>query len=85
VQAPITSILLHALETKGWIVSGDSDVRKECGEMKLDCHGILWCMDELRRNDHYAAAQCLALLDVLEGINKWLPKADLEKMRPALP
>ena len=75
------SILLHALETKGWILSGDGDVRKECGEMKLDCHGILWCIAELHRQGLYDAEQCLGLLDVLESINKWLPKTDLEKMR----
>lgn len=78
------SVLFHALELKGMVVSGDSDMRKECGEMKLECHGILWCIAELHRNGHYDAPQCLALLDVLEGINKWLPKDEMEKMRKEL-
>lgn len=83
-RPPDRSILFTARELKGWVVSGDKDVRKECGEMKLDCHGILWCIAELHRNGHYNAEQCLALLDVLEGINKWLPKADLAVMRKEL-
>ncbi len=78
------SVLFHALELKGMVVSGDSDMRKECGEMKLECHGILWCIAELHRNGHYDAEQCLALLDALEGINKWLPKDEMEKMRKGL-
>ncbi len=78
------SVLFHALELKGLVVSGDGDMRKECGEMKLECHGILWCIAELHRNGHYDAPQCLALLDVLEGINKWLPKDEMEKMRKEL-
>lgn len=75
------SVLFHALELKGMVVSGDSDMRKECGEMKLECHGILWCIAELHRNGLSDAQQCLALLDALEGINKWLPKEEMEKMR----
>lgn len=75
------SVLFHALQLKGMVVSGDSDMRKECGEMQLECHGILWCIAELHRHGHYDAAQCLGLLDVLEGINKWLPREELEKMR----
>ena len=78
------SVLFHALELKGMVVSGDSDMRKECGEMKLECHGILWCIAELHRNGHYDAPQCLALLDILESINKWLPKDEMEKMRKEL-
>lgn len=83
-RPPDRSILFTAQELKGWVVSGDKDVRKECSEMKLDCHGILWCVDELHRNGHFDAPQCLALLDVLEGINKWLPKDEMEKMRKEL-
>lgn len=83
-RPPDRSVLFHAQELGGWVLSGDKDVRNECGEMKLDCHGILWCVDELRRNGHYDAPQCLALLDVLEGINKWLPKGEMEKMRKEL-
>lgn len=75
------SVLFHALELKGMVVSGDSDMRKECGEMKLECHGILWCIAELHRNGLSDAQQCLDLLDALEGINKWLPKEEMEKMR----
>ena len=78
------SVLFHALELKGMVVSGDSDMRKECGEMKLECHGILWCIAELHLNGHYDAPQCLALLDILESINKWLPKDEMEKMRKEL-
>jgi predicted nucleic acid-binding protein len=78
------SVLFHALELKGMVVSGDSDMRKECDEMKLECHGILWCIAELHRNGHYDAKECLALLDALEGINKWLPKDEMEKMRKEL-
>lgn len=83
-RPPDRSILFTAQQLKGWVVSGDKDVRKECGEMKLDCHGILWCVGELHRNGHYDALQSLCLLDVLEGINKWLPKADLAAMRKQL-
>jgi len=78
------SILLQAKELDGWVLSGDGDVRKECGELSLRCHGILWCIAELHRNRHYDASKCLAVLDVLEAINKWLPKAELEKMRKEL-
>lgn len=78
------SVLFHALELKGMVVSGDSDMRKECSEMKLECHGILWCIAELRRHGHYDAEQCLGLLDELEAINKWLPREELEKMRKEL-
>jgi hypothetical protein len=59
-------------------------MRKECAEMELECHGILWCVGELRRNGHYDAQRCLAILDALEAINKWLPKAEMEKMRREL-
>lgn len=78
------SVLFHALELKGVVVSGDSDMRKECGEMQLECHGILWCIAELHRQGHFDEKECLGLLDVLEGINKWLPRAELEQMRGEL-
>ena len=78
------SVLFHALELKGMVVSGDSDMRKECGEMKLECHGILWCIAELHRVGHFDASQCLSILDRLESINKWLPKLEMEKLRKRL-
>ena len=78
------SILLHALEMKGWVLSGDKDVRNECGEMKLECHGMLWCLRELLRNGHYDKSGCLSALEQLEAINKWLPGKDVEKMRKEL-
>jgi len=78
------SILLRAKELAGIVLSGDGGMRKECEEMKLRCHGILWCIAELRQNGHYDAPRCLAVLDVLESINKWLPKDEMEKMRKEL-
>jgi len=75
------SVLFHALELKGVVVSGDSDMRKECGEMQLECHGILWCIAELHRHGHFDERECLGLLDELEAINKWLPREELDKMR----
>lgn len=78
------SILMSAIEFSAVVVSGDSGMRKECAEMKLECHGVLWCIAELHRHGHYDAEQCLALLDVLERINKWLPKEEMEKLRRRL-
>jgi predicted nucleic acid-binding protein len=78
------SVLLQAKEVNGIVLSGDGGVRKECEEMALRCHGILWCIRELRGNGHYDAQQCLAVLDVLEAINKWLPKGEVERMRREL-
>lgn len=83
-RPPDRSVLYHARELKGWVLSGDKDMRRECIEMKLECHGILWCVAELQRQGHYDASQCMELLDVLEAINKWLPKAELERMRKEL-
>lgn len=77
------SVLFHALELKGMVVSGDSDMRKECSELELECHGILWCVAELHRHGYFDADQCLGLLDALEGINRWLPREELGRMRKA--
>ena len=78
------SVLLRAKEISGIVLSGDGGVRKECEEMALNCHGILWCISELHRNGHYDAQQCLSVLDVLEAINMWLPKGEMERMRREL-
>lgn len=78
------SILMRAKELAGIVLSGDGGVRKECEEMSLRCHGILWCISELHLNGHYDALKCLAILDVLEAINKWLPKAEMAAMRKEL-
>jgi len=83
-RPPDRSILVRARELSGVVLTGDGDIRKECAEMKLECHGILWCINELHRNEQFDAARCLELLDVLEGINKWLPRVELEVMRREL-
>jgi hypothetical protein len=78
------SVLLREKELSGIVLSGDGGVRKECEEMALRCHGTLWCISELHGNGHYDAQKCLAVLDVLEAINKWLPKGEVERMRREL-
>lgn len=78
------SVLMRAKELAGIVLSGDGGVRKECMELGLRCHGILWCIMELHRNGHYSPTQSLAILDVLESINKWLPKAEMAQMRKEL-
>jgi len=83
-RPPDRSVLYHAKQLAGIVLTGDGDARKECAEMKLECHGILWCIAELRRNGHFDAVRCLALPDMLEAINKWLPRAEMEKMRKEL-
>lgn len=83
-RPPDRSVLYLAKALTGIVLTGDGDIRKECDDMTLECHGILWCIAELLRNGHYDNAQCLDVLDVLQRINKWLPKGELEKMRREL-
>ncbi len=78
------SVLLHALGITGIVLSGDSDMRKECAEMLLGCHGILWCISELNKQGLLTTTECLALLDKLEGVNKWLPKKEMGQLREDL-
>lgn len=80
-RPPDRSVLYLAKELPGIVLTGDGDIRKECGDMTLECHGILWCITELLQSGHYDKVRCLEVLDVLQRINKWLPKAELEKMR----
>ena len=83
-RPPDRSVLYHAKQLAGIVLTGDSDARKECAEMKLECHGILWCITELHRNGGYDPQRCLAILDTLEVINKWLPREEMAKMRREL-
>lgn len=83
-RPPDRSVLFHARELNGCVLSGDKDMRKECGEMELECHGILWCIEQLLKTGSFSAAACLGLLDQLKAINKWLPKAELDRMRKRL-
>jgi predicted nucleic acid-binding protein len=74
------SILLHAHELKALILTGDGSVRKECMDMDLECHGILWCVEQFLANGHYSKDQCLLALDTLQSINKWLPRSKLQEL-----
>lgn len=80
-RPPDRSVLYLAKELSGIVLTGDGDIRKECSDMALECHGTLWCIAELLRNGHYDKTRCLGVLDALQTINKWLPKGELEKMR----
>lgn len=83
-RPPDRSILYHAKAVAGIVLTGDGAARKECAEMNLECHGILWCIAELHQNGHFDKVQCMTLLDTLEAINKWLPRVEMEKMRREL-
>jgi predicted nucleic acid-binding protein len=83
-RPPDRSVLFHAQEMKGSVLSGDKDLRKECREMKLECHGILWCIAELHRYGRFEVKRALRALDKLEEINKWLPQEEVARMRKEL-
>lgn len=83
-RLPDRSILVHARQLAGMVLTGDGDMRKESKEMGLECHGILWCIRQVRGTFGLDDPQCLTLLDELERINKWLPEKELEKLRTEL-
>ncbi len=80
-EAGEMSVLFHAREIGGIMLSGDGAFRKYVRQQGLKVHGTLWILDELVTHQILSPKEAHAALTLMlaQGSDRRLPKAECEK------
>ena len=77
---PDCSVLFHAQNRKGIVLTGDSRLRKEARTKGLEVHGTLWILDLLVAQQLIDAVEAKEKLEFLIKSNPRLPKTKCSKL-----
>ncbi len=74
------SVIFHALDRSGIVLSGDGRLRKEAEAKKLEVHGTLWVLALMVDQGHLDPATAIAKLKFLMNTNQRLPQKDCARL-----
>jgi len=70
------SVIFHALDRSGIVLSGDGRLRKEAMTKKLEVHGTPWMINLMVEHSYLDTATAITKMEYLMSINQRLPKKD---------
>jgi len=78
IQFTDRSVVFLATQLKGMILSGDSNLWKECKSRKLDVHGSIWVIEQIWTKRLLPPGSCIERLENLKKTNSRLPKDKID-------
>ncbi|MBW4474720.1 MAG: hypothetical protein KME45_30730 [Stenomitos rutilans HA7619-LM2] len=76
---------LHHAKTFGHtLLTNEQPLRSVCIEEEVPFHGMLWIVEQVHNLQLRSVAQLCNWLQILEQLNRWLPKTELEELRQKL-
>jgi predicted nucleic acid-binding protein len=73
------SVIFHALDRRGIILSGDRRLRNEAATMRIEVHGTPWILDQMVKHGILDPKDAIEKLELLMCINKRLPHKECVK------
>lgn len=77
------SVVFHALDRDGIVLSGDGRLRGEAETMRLEVHGTPWVLDQMVEHRVIDATDAIEKLESLMGFNKRLPHKECIRLMEA--
>ncbi len=77
------SVVFHALDRDGIVLSGDGRLRGEAETMRLEVHGTPWMLEQMVDYQVLDATDAIEKLEYLMGINKRLPRKECMRLMEA--
>lgn len=77
------SVVFHALDRNGIVLSGDGRLRGEAETMRLEVHGTPWVLDQMVEHRILDPNDAIEKLEFLMGINKRLPRKECVRLMEA--
>lgn len=77
------SVVFHALDRNGIVLSGDGRLRGEAETMRLEVHGTPWVLDQMVEHRVLDATDAIEKLESLMGFNKRLPHKECVRLMEA--
>jgi hypothetical protein len=75
------SVVFHARDREGIVLSGDGRLRGEAEAMSLEVHGTPWVLGRMVEQRSLDPEEAITKLDFLMSINKRLPHKECAKLK----
>jgi len=76
-----SSVLYHAADTKGIVITGDGQLRKAAAARHLEVHGTPWILTQLVATKGIDPSRAIEKMDLLLEINPRLPHKECRKLQ----
>lgn len=77
------SVVFHALDRSGIVLSGDGRLRGEAETMRLEVHGTPWVLNQMVEHRILDPNEAIDKLEFLMAINKRLPRKECVRLMEA--
>jgi len=77
------SVLYHAVDLKGVVISGDSKLRREASAQHIEVHGTPWILAQLVANKGISPSCAIDKMEALLEVNPRLPIKECRKLQDA--
>lgn len=74
------SVLYHAAELSGIVITGDGKLRKEAAAQHIEVHGTPWILSQLVETKSISSSDAIGKMEILMQINTRLPRQECERL-----
>lgn len=73
------SVWYYAGKMAGTMITGDATLRKKVEQSGLEVKGIIFIVEEIKKQEKLSVADCIARFEELKLLNKRLPFVEIDK------